>query len=166
MAYVAFSEKNLTCRIVLRNHENTVWCHNAVQYHMILHVAQQWLKQSICQTNAHKKTPHSTSLFQASYGVSYVRILEKIDCVIMAPHCMFAFSIISQAWDVAGCWNSFSQMTRTHLFCMINSMAVDELARSQGISSHGMDLPVVVRKYCSFSIKRVNWSVIWKSVGQ
>ena len=33
-----------------------------------------------------QKTPH-TSPSRVSYGVSIVRILEKIDCVIMAPHC-------------------------------------------------------------------------------
>ena len=33
------------------------------------------------------KTPHK-SPSQASYGVSIVRIWEKIDRVIMAPHCI------------------------------------------------------------------------------
>ena len=34
-----------------------------------------------------QQTPH-TSPSRASYGVSIVRILQKIDRVITAPHCM------------------------------------------------------------------------------
>ena len=34
-----------------------------------------------------QKTPH-TSAWRASYGMSFVNILDKIDRVITAPHCI------------------------------------------------------------------------------
>ena len=52
----------------------------------ILHSAQQWQWENISQTLDSQKTPH-TSPSWVSYGVPFVRILEKIDRVIRAPHC-------------------------------------------------------------------------------
>ena len=64
-----------------------VKCHyNTVRYNMILLSLLHWLKQNINQTLNWQKTPH-TSPSRASYRVSIVRIWEKIDCVITAPHC-------------------------------------------------------------------------------
>ena len=62
--------------------KNTVECrYNAVQFIAILPLALQWQQQN---TNS-QQTPEN-SPWQASYGVSIVRIREKIDRVIMAPH--------------------------------------------------------------------------------
>ena len=47
----------------------------------------RWLTQDINQSLDSRKTLH-TSPSQASYGVSIVRMLKKIDCVITAPHCI------------------------------------------------------------------------------
>ena len=55
-----------------------------------LHSSKKWQQQNINQILNSQKTPHSSPLW-ASYGVSLVRILEKIDSVITALHCMFVF---------------------------------------------------------------------------
>ena len=52
---------------------------------MILHTALQFQLQNIHQTLNSQKTPHS-SPSRASYGVSFVRIWEKIDRFITTPH--------------------------------------------------------------------------------
>ena len=66
----------------------TVQCrHNSVQYIMVLlHTTIQWQEQNINQIMKSQMTPHTSPLW-ASYGVSFMRILKKIDHVIMAPHC-------------------------------------------------------------------------------
>ena len=66
-------------------HENTVeCCYNAVQYNKILHTSLQWREKNINQRlNRQRHT------YRASYGVSFARILGKID-FIMALHCMWA----------------------------------------------------------------------------
>ena len=53
----------------------------------------QGQQQNINQTLHSQKTPHISPM-RASYGVSIVRIWEKIDSVIKATHC---FSYIVQA---------------------------------------------------------------------
>ena len=59
------------------NERNTVKCrYNAVQYNMISHTAQQWLKQNIYQNYHSQKTTHS-SPSRASYGVSILMIWEE-----------------------------------------------------------------------------------------
>ena len=66
---------------------STVECRykdNAVQYNKILHIAMQWWVQNKNQTLDLQKT-HHTSPWRASYGVSFARILDKIDCIITAP---------------------------------------------------------------------------------
>ena len=64
---------------------NTVEClYNAVQYNMVFHSPLNWPTQNINQTLDSQKTLHS-SPSRASYGVSIVNILEKIDRVITAP---------------------------------------------------------------------------------
>ena len=71
-------------------YENTVVCRcNVVEQIMILHTEMQWKEQNINQILNSQMAPHS-SPSQASYGVSIVRILEEIDCVMMAPHCMLS----------------------------------------------------------------------------
>ena len=66
---------------------NTIECHyNAVQYNMILHTSLWWLRQNINESVNPHMTPHS-SPWWASYGVSFVTNLEKIDHIIMAPYC-------------------------------------------------------------------------------
>ena len=55
--------------------QNTVGClYNAVQYNMILHTSLQWLRPNINQ---------SLSILY------FVKILEKIDRVIKAPHSIY-----------------------------------------------------------------------------
>ena len=51
------------------------------------------------QTSNTQQTPH-TSPPMASYGVCIVRILEKIDCFIMASYCTFYFEI--PKWHKSG----------------------------------------------------------------
>ena len=66
----------------------TVECrYNAVKFVTILHSALQWQWQNVSQTLDSQNTPH-TSPSRASYGVSFVSILEKIDRVLMAPYCI------------------------------------------------------------------------------
>ena len=66
---------------------NTAQFHyNAVQFNMILPSGMRW-QQNINQTSNSQQTPH-TSPSWASYGMSYVRIQEKIDSILTEPHCM------------------------------------------------------------------------------
>ena len=58
-----------------------------VQFITIWQTALRWQQQNINQTSTSQQTPH-TSPSQASYGVSIMRILKKIDCVITALHCI------------------------------------------------------------------------------
>ena len=51
------------------------------------HSALQWQQQNINQNLNSPKTPHSSPSW-VSYGVSVVSILEKIDSVMIAPHCV------------------------------------------------------------------------------
>ena len=60
--------------------------YSAVHFITILHTAIRWQHQNINQILDSQKTSHSSSSW-ASYGKSFVRIWEKIDYVIMAPHC-------------------------------------------------------------------------------
>ena len=61
-------------------------CHySAVQFNMILHMVRQWLRKNTNQRLFSQKT-HQSSPVRASYGVS-LRIWNKIDRVITAPHC-------------------------------------------------------------------------------
>ena len=73
---------------------DTVRCfYNAVQYNVLLHTTLQKLRQDISQTLHSQNTPYIWPS-RASYGVSFVRILEKIGCVIMAPQCIFAADLV------------------------------------------------------------------------
>ena len=52
------------------------------------------------QTSHSRKTPHISPL-RVSYGVSFVRILKKIDRVITAPYCIYDLNlVITVAADV------------------------------------------------------------------
>ena len=67
----------------------TVECrysYNAVQYNMVLYMARQWLRQNINHKLNSPKTPHSSPSWMG-YGVSIVRIIDKIDYVLTLPHC-------------------------------------------------------------------------------
>ena len=76
-------------------------CYNTVQYNMVLDIALQWLKQNINQNLDSQKTSHSLPS-RASYGVSIVRILEKINFLIMTPHCIW-FVILWRCYNES-CW--------------------------------------------------------------
>ena len=64
---------------------------SGVQFFMIFNMALWWQWQNVDQTLNWQKTPH-TSASQVSYGVSVVRILEKIDCIIKVLHYIFVVS--------------------------------------------------------------------------
>ena len=67
---------------------NTVMCrYNAVQYNVKFHTPLHWITQNINQSLDSQKTLH-VSPSCASYGVSIVKIWEKIDRVTTAPQCM------------------------------------------------------------------------------
>ena len=62
---------------------NTIDCrYHVAQYNMILHTSLQLLSHSLNSQNTSHTLP-----WRASYGIDFVRIWEKIDCVIMALHC-------------------------------------------------------------------------------
>ena len=85
------ARENLTSIVVFTFPERvfingTVECrYNAVQFIMILSSALQRQQQNINQTSNSRQTPHIPPS-RVSYGVSIVRIWEKIDRVIMTPH--------------------------------------------------------------------------------
>ena len=60
--------------------------YKAVRYNMIFHTPLHWLMQNINLTSDSQQTLHSLPS-RASYGVSVVSNLKKIDSVIMALHC-------------------------------------------------------------------------------
>ena len=62
-----------------------------VQHIMILHNTILWQEQNINHFSKSQKTPH-TSPLRARYEVSFMRILENIDHVIMAPQCIWISS--------------------------------------------------------------------------
>ena len=75
--------KQYTCLWV----RNKVKCqYNAIQFITILHRVLRWQWQKMNQILESQQTPH-ISPSQASYVVSVVRNLEKIDRVITAPCC-------------------------------------------------------------------------------
>ena len=65
-------------------------CYIVNYYNMLLHTSLQELRQNINQRLNPQKTPH-TLPWRASYGVSFVNILEKIDDVITTLHCISVF---------------------------------------------------------------------------
>ena len=70
-------------------YQYTVQCHhNSVQFIAILHMALWWQQKCINETSNSQQTPH-TAPSRASYGASIMRILKKIDRVIMAQHCIW-----------------------------------------------------------------------------
>ena len=81
-----FLGAGLTWNVTTFSH--TVKCrYNAVQFIVIFHTALQWHQQNINLTRNSQQTPHSSPV-KSSYGMSVVRKLEKIDCVITALHCI------------------------------------------------------------------------------
>ena len=75
----------------LHMYQHIVECrYNEVQHNMILHMVRQWLRQNMYQRLYSQKTPHILPS-QVRYGVSFMRIRVKIDCVITAPHCVLSF---------------------------------------------------------------------------
>ena len=62
-------------------------CYNMVQLITISESGLGWPQRNVNQTSISQQTPH-TSPSRTSYGVSIVRILEKTDHVITAPHCI------------------------------------------------------------------------------
>ena len=63
----------------------TVECgYNVVQYNMVLHTSLQEVRQNINQWLNPQMTSHTPP-----YGMSFVNILEKIDCVIPRLQCIF-----------------------------------------------------------------------------
>ena len=80
-----YRQVSLYCQCV-SNRDTEECCYNTVQYHRILQREIQWLWQNTNQSLYSQRTPHISPSW-ASYGVSIVRILEKIDQIIMTMHC-------------------------------------------------------------------------------
>ena len=62
-------------------------CYKAFQFFTILHTALRWPRQNVDATLNSLKTPHTAPSW-VRYGVSVVRIMEKIDHIFMALHSM------------------------------------------------------------------------------
>ena len=62
--------------------------YNAVQFGTILHVTLLWQWQNVNKILISQQPPH-TSPWWASYGVSIVRIWEKIDRLVTAQHYIY-----------------------------------------------------------------------------
>ena len=58
----------------------------------LLNTAMHWWRRDTDQNSISQITPH-TSPSRARYGVSFVCILENIDCVMMAPHCILCVTV-------------------------------------------------------------------------
>ena len=73
---------------------DTVECrYDAAQFFMILHMALWW-QWKVDQTLYSQQTSGQP---RASYVGFFVRIMGKIDCVIMTPHCII-FSLLTCRW--------------------------------------------------------------------
>ena len=80
---------------------NTVECrYNTMQYIMILHTTIQWQEQNMNQISKSHKTPHPISRPYERYGMSVVRILQKIDRVMMAPSVSWIVSSPQNFFDI------------------------------------------------------------------
>ena len=113
-----------TRRIAKSAFLTTVKCrYNAVQYITILHRAlrKQWQKTN--QILESQQTPHF-SPSRASYGMSIVRIMGRIDRIITAPRCI--------CWIIAGsdeystkscqfqkCWKQYKMSFLTQILNII-----------------------------------------------
>ena len=88
-SYIGLQIDSVVVTVISRwNNWYTVECHyNAVQYFMILHTTILWQEQNWNQISKSQKTPH-TSPLRARGGMSFPRILGKIDRAITAPHCI------------------------------------------------------------------------------
>ena len=62
------------------------WGVSYIRDFTVFHTGLQLLRHHLNQINS-LKTSRSLPL-RLSYGVSFVRIFEKINCIIMAPHCI------------------------------------------------------------------------------
>ena len=137
---------------------------NAVQYDMILHTALLWLKYYIGQSVNSQQTPH-TLPSRASYGVSIVRIWEKIDRVYkdtlhMAPklghNCgrTAAGTVMTAKLDlvlliVLGCW-SLSWL----LFKLINVIPWEIMLQDINTHLNLIKHPIICPL---FSMKKYGW---------
>ena len=86
--YLIYICRNCRVRRSPSSQSDIVECRfNAVQFITIVPMSLSWQQQNLHQISNSQHTPH-TSPSQASYGVSVVRILKKIDRVITALHCI------------------------------------------------------------------------------
>ena len=72
---------------------NAVITRSRLSCYYIQHCGDNGRHKIHCQTLDSQKTPHS-SAWRASYGVSFVKILKKIDRVITAPHCISVWKVV------------------------------------------------------------------------
>ena len=77
---------NRCCAACKLKHYSGIILTYTVQYNMILYTSLWW-RAGYESKYEPKKTAH-TSPVRASYGVSFVTILERIDRVKTAPHCI------------------------------------------------------------------------------
>ena len=82
---------------------NLVWCcYNKVQYDTILHTKFWWMKQNINQELKLNQRHAINSPSRASYGVSIMRIWEKIDRIITTLLSdKYGISLLSSKCDCA-----------------------------------------------------------------
>ena len=79
-----------------KRHVTVIWqdtvgcCYNALKFVTILHSALWWQWQNANQILDSQNTSH-TSRSRASYGVFFVKILEKIGRVITSPRCIWRY---------------------------------------------------------------------------
>ena len=70
---------------------------------------------------------------------------------------IFPLSVISQYWDYTGPYYSSSRQTRYRLFCIINTMALDDLVTRSARASPAMVLTWFSRNIQILRTRRVNW---------
>ena len=94
------------CCICVYIYIYTVKCrYNAVQFIMILHTGLWKQRQKVNQILESQQTSH-ISPSRASYGVSLVKIVDKIDHVITAPHCIWIlWALFYHHWEIW--WSTF-----------------------------------------------------------
>ena len=100
----------VTASYWLHNYDTVKCRYSAVNNSKILHRWSQELGQNIYQMLNPQNTPH-TSPWRESYGVSSVKICEKTDRVITAPHCIY----FHQRARCGFCWFWFTAGELHHL---------------------------------------------------
>ena len=128
----------------------TVECrYNAVTCVTILHSALRWQWQNVSQILDSQKTPH-TSPSWARYGVSFVRILKKIDRVITALQCIKLQSFLQ---PLTGGHSSLGQI----VCCLRRPLSPSVTAKAPTVNLHYDTLQTRI----NFNFKTVQRQNLW-----